>query len=623
MSNLGLSIIGSNNSKFRIYPFNSNNEIAYSIIINDSNYLMTFHYNEMIGIGTSEPIAKLNIHNGSIKITSNNTYKSINITNNSINFNNKAYINDDNDSNISIYGDFEIKNELILNEFRPIVNNWHRTTDNKPRFYFSNNSSTIFNSPNGYEWINLDNSNLITLNNNGYFGIGISNPYNNLHISSSNNYPIKISNTLIHYNGTFISLNTEPCEWSKCTIGHIRTSNYDIGDIIFAFNDEINNKSADITNEKIRITSKGFMGIGTNEPNTNLHINANQIQLKLTDNNSNGFLLGKSNNSFLINEDNTDLLIGSGNKTSIIINSNGNINIPLGIINLNEKKFINLNNSNINIGSIETNTIFNNFVGIGTIPIELFHVQGIIASINSNTSNHIRIFNDNSSGFLDIGSSNNNGLGIRFTNLDYDTNTNYIERFRIKNDGNVGIGNNNPITNLNDISLTIGNSSLINSSGNLIISKGSSDFKRHFKIGYGSLNYMTIGDYGSNNQPGIWKEQVRIHHNSPNHSLIIYETGEMNVYGRIYQNSDKRLKRNIISITNALDKIEKLNGVEYNTYDNDIKHIGLIAQEVEEIVPEVVNENNETSIKSIAYANLVPLLINAIKELNKKINDKN
>jgi hypothetical protein len=97
----------------------------------------------------------------------------------------------------------------------------------------------------------------------------------------------------------------------------------------------------------------------------------------------------------------------------------------------------------------------------------------------------------------------------------------------------------------------------------------------------------------------------------------------MNVYGRIYQNSDKRLKRNIISITNALDKIEKLNGVEYNTYDNDIKHIGLIAQEVEEIVPEVVNENNETSIKSIAYANLVPLLINAIKELNKKINDKN
>ena len=238
MSNLGLSIIGSNNSKLRIYPFNSNDDIAYSLKINDNNHIITFHYNQMIGIGTSSPISKLNLHNGSLRITDDINKKSLDINNNSINFINKALITNENSSNISIYGNFEIKNELILNEFRPIVNNWHRTTDNNSRFYFESNSSTIFNSPNGYQWINRNNSNLITLDNNGYLGIGISIPFNNLHIKSSNNYPIKISNSSINSNGTFISLNTEPCKWSKCVIGHIRTNNYDIGDIIFAINNK-------------------------------------------------------------------------------------------------------------------------------------------------------------------------------------------------------------------------------------------------------------------------------------------------------------------------------------------------------------------------------------------------
>ena len=52
---------------------------------------------------------------------------------------------------------------------------------------------------------------------------------------------------------------------------------------------------------------------------------------------------------------------------------------------------------------------------------------------------------------------------------------------------------------------------------------------------------------------------------------------------------------------------------------NGIEQIGLIAQEVEKIIPQVVNYNQETDLKSVSYANLVPLLINAIKELNKKI----
>ena len=69
---------------------------------------------------------------------------------------------------------------------------------------------------------------------------------------------------------------------------------------IFAINNNSNEKSADITGEKLRITSKGFIGIGTTNPTTNLHINSNEVRIKLTNNNSNGLLLGKSNNSFII-----------------------------------------------------------------------------------------------------------------------------------------------------------------------------------------------------------------------------------------------------------------------------------------------------------------------------------
>ena len=396
-------------------------------------------------------------------------------------------------------------------------------------------------------------------------------------------------------------------------------------------NNNLNSNSINLNDERLRIKSTGLIGIGITNPNANLHINNNQVKLRLTefDNNSNGLLLMKSNNSFILNENNNDLILGSAGKEIVRLTSNGNFNLPIGTLNFTSNKaeinannypIIKYENLNINFGSSETKTIFNNYVGIGSIsPIELLHVQGTIASINNTTKNHIRILNDNSSGFLDIG-SDINGFAIRINNSGQSYgNNNYIERFRIKTDGNVGIGNNNPITNLNDVNLTIGNSSLNTSSGFLIISKGASDFKRHFKFGYGTNNFVAIGDFGTNNSSGTWKEQIRFHWNTPNNALVLFENGDLNIVGRLYQASDRKIKKEIKTIESALEKVEKLNGVEFKGIDNNIEQIGLIAQEVEEIIPQVVNYNQETDLKSVSYANLVPLLINAIKELNKKI----
>ena len=84
--------------------------------------------------------------------------------------------------------------------------------------------------------------------------------------------------------------------------------------------------------------------------------------------------------------------------------------------------------------------------------------------------------------------------------------------------------------------------------------------------------------------------------------------------------SDQSLKTDVSPIENSLDKVLKLNGVNYRRKDNlDKICMGLIAQNVEKYCPEVVQEHN--NIKTVAYANLVALLIEAVKELYDIIKD--
>jgi hypothetical protein len=92
--------------------------------------------------------------------------------------------------------------------------------------------------------------------------------------------------------------------------------------------------------------------------------------------------------------------------------------------------------------------------------------------------------------------------------------------------------------------------------------------------------------------------------------------------------SDRNLKQNIVPIECALDKVCRLEGVHYEFKNApDVKRMGLIAQDVEKIIPEVVSENNEGT-KGIDYGPIVSILIESVKELkeeniklNKKIED--
>jgi hypothetical protein len=108
-------------------------------------------------------------------------------------------------------------------------------------------------------------------------------------------------------------------------------------------------------------------------------------------------------------------------------------------------------------------------------------------------------------------------------------------------------------------------------------------------------------------------------------------SGDVNVNGTIkaagdviaFSSSDQRLKTDIKPLTNALHKVSNIKGVSFN-WNEDLqdvykgKDVGVLAQEVEKVLPESVVDRHD-GYKAVKYEKIVPLLIEAIKELNSKI----
>jgi len=110
----------------------------------------------------------------------------------------------------------------------------------------------------------------------------------------------------------------------------------------------------------------------------------------------------------------------------------------------------------------------------------------------------------------------------------------------------------------------------------------------------------------------------------------VYINGELRVSGDItaYVSSDKRLKNNLEKINDPLDKLNKINGYTFDWIEKEGVHsnkghdIGVIAQEIEEVLPEIV-VTRENGYKAVRYEKIVPLLIETIKEQQKQINKLN
>ena len=132
------------------------------------------------------------------------------------------------------------------------------------------------------------------------------------------------------------------------------------------------------------------------------------------------------------------------------------------------------------------------------------------------------------------------------------------------------------------------------------------------------MDTFTLGTAGFVNKSGdTMTGSLTISTIVGNNSGTLNVTGDIVASGDVTAYSDISLKSNIQTIDNALDKVTALRGV---TFDKDgRKGSGVIAQEVEEVLPEVVHTNDD-GLKSVAYGNMVGTLIEAMKEQQEQIN---
>lgn len=125
-----------------------------------------------------------------------------------------------------------------------------------------------------------------------------------------------------------------------------------------------------------------------------------------------------------------------------------------------------------------------------------------------------------------------------------------------------------------------------------------------------------IDEIGSANQV-LYKDNTNTATTSAN---LQFNGTNLTCAGTVTANSDERLKKNIETITDALHKVKSLRGVEYDHKNTGDHCLGLIAQEVEQVIPQVVYEDAQ-GVKSVAYQNIVALLIEAVKDQQRQIDE--
>jgi hypothetical protein len=258
-------------------------------------------------------------------------------------------------------------------------------------------------------------------------------------------------------------------------------------------------------------------------------------------------------------------------------------------------------------------------VGIGTTsPAYKLDVSG---TIRGGTSYRTSIGGDASGAAIYFGSAGDiDSLGVIGTyaslfnissgNGDISFQFNATEKMRITTGGNVGIGTTSPNYKLDvngSINIYSGNSlrwgsgdaEIINSGWNLLFNT---------YTGSALTEKMRVTSAGN----------VGIGTTSPAYKLDV--SGDIRATGEVIAYSDARVKENVETIPNALEKVTAMRGVNYNKIGEQKRSTGVIAQELLEILPEAVHQDEE-GMYSVAYGNIVGVLIEAIKEQQKQIDE--
>jgi hypothetical protein len=309
---------------------------------------------------------------------------------------------------------------------------------------------------------------------------------------------------------------------------------------------------------------------------------------------------------------------------------------------------------------IGTNSYFTGNVGIGTTsPGAKLDVAGSIAATNitlgSGTIGSIpswmKVITTDStqSGIGSIYSNKalylyNNGSTLKLDAYDYSTSTALDVQIGgnggriLLSNGSVGIGTTSPAYKL-EVNGTFATNNLTVLGGQLYVSptnnntlnsgygvNGSADMwinYRGYNDAQSQYRNFNIGDGRGTNI--FWAEGASRNvgiNNGQAASYTLDVNGTIRATGDVIAYSDARVKDNIQTVENALSTITSMRGVTYTRNDSEDKSrkVGVIAQEVLPILPEVVQQDTNGNY-SVAYGNMVGVLIEAIKEQQQQIEE--
>ncbi|MFA5172781.1 MAG: tail fiber domain-containing protein [Candidatus Paceibacterota bacterium] len=412
-----------------------------------------------------------------------------------------------------------------------------------------------------------------------------------------------------------------------------------------------------IGTEKIRVTSGGNVGIGTTAPTAKLEVayaGANAEVLTLQDTYvGNGsvaykayFTLSNGGCSF-----GDGLHIGFYNTGSAGPHCTS---MPGNVLSL-------LKGGNVGIGTtapaaqlhVSGNTYItggaNGGLSIGEAPV---NYDGWDRQLNLNGTGHARLTVKTASvrmgmyahdswhsisgvatgGF--VGTYNNYPVGIV-------VNSSPVMVFNTS--GNVGIGTTAPTTRLNvNGNINLGDGTVqynMNTDNAIIWGSGDTVTAYSIKTKYKQYTNTASQTYTYSRLQLNWHTGIeigasptyggtRFFNNYPDSGTQIFSVGDgdsnvravNNIYAAgFFYSSDARLKKDFKVIENPIDKIMKLSGGTFTWKKDGIAGIGVIAQEVEKVFPELVSTDKKTGMKSVQYGNLVAPLIEAVKEQQAEI----
>ena len=277
----------------------------------------------------------------------------------------------------------------------------------------------------------------------------------------------------------------------------------------------------------------------------------------------------------------------------------------------------------------------NGNTGIGTsIPNQLLHVYGTATATaakieNSGTAEAILELKGGGAGSTNwMVKSEGSVSAVGAGKLNFRDNTAGLSRMVIDPNGNVGIGMSSPANKVHIFNGSSGGTAFASIFTPLVIENNSHTYinllspdANETAILFGKTSNAASGVIMYNNSANLNGFQFRANGNITR--MEIYNNGNAWLQGTLTQASDARLKTNIHPLSSSLQNIKKLNGYSYNWIDKnkDIDlQIGLLAQEVQKIYPQLVKQNDKGEL-SVNYIGLVPVLIESLKEQQQQIDE--